>query len=181
MKITPVLPVLLDDPNSPVLLDVPNSPVLDDPPVLLDEPLPLDVLEVSGVIVVVDGSIPLELDPGVAVVGMVGSGWDVVVVDAPLDEPSSVPEPVTAGSQAARAIPTMSSPCRFMPGVQYQAGPRQSFLVVVKSGWVGANVVVRKNKVLVAGNFGSMGLQIAFVLAVVLLGFLIRISPPRAR
>ena len=56
---------------------------------------------------------------------------------------------------------------------QYQVGPRQSYLVVVKSGWVGANVVVRKNKVLVVGNFGSMGLQIAFVLAVVLLGFLI--------
>ncbi len=56
---------------------------------------------------------------------------------------------------------------------QYEVGPRQSFLVVAKSGWVGANVVVRKNKVLVVGNFGSMGLQIAFVLAVVLLGFLI--------
>ncbi len=58
---------------------------------------------------------------------------------------------------------------------QYQVGPRQSFLVVVKSGWVGANVVVRKNKVLVVGNFGSMGIQIAFVLAVVLLGFLLPI------
>lgn len=56
---------------------------------------------------------------------------------------------------------------------QYEVGPRQSFIVVKKSGWVGANVVVRKNKVLVVGNFGSMGLQIAFVLAVVLLGFLI--------
>ena len=56
---------------------------------------------------------------------------------------------------------------------QYKVGPRQSFLIVEKGGWVGANVVVRKNKVLVVGTFGSMGIQIAFVLAVVLLGFLI--------
>ncbi len=55
----------------------------------------------------------------------------------------------------------------------FEVGPRQSFLVVKKTGWVGANVVVRKDKVLVVGNFGSMGLQIAFVLGVVLLGFLV--------
>lgn len=58
---------------------------------------------------------------------------------------------------------------------QYKVGPRQSFLIVEKSGWVGANVVVRKNKVLVVGTFGSMGIQIAFMLSVVLLGFLIPI------
>ncbi len=57
----------------------------------------------------------------------------------------------------------------------FEVGPRQSFLVVKKTGWVGANVVVRKNKVLVVGNFGSMALQMGFILAVVLLGFLIPI------
>ena len=55
----------------------------------------------------------------------------------------------------------------------FEVVPRQSFLVVKKSGWVGANVVVRQNKVLVVGNFGSMGLQMVFILCVVLLGFLI--------
>ena len=59
---------------------------------------------------------------------------------------------------------------------QYQVGPRQSFIIVEKSGWVGANVVVRKNKVLVVGTFGSMGLQIGFTLAVVFLGFLIPLA-----
>ncbi|MGH1344553.1 MAG: hypothetical protein ACRBN8_23540 [Nannocystales bacterium] len=57
----------------------------------------------------------------------------------------------------------------------FEVVPRQSFLVVKKSGWVGANVVVKKNKVIVVGNFGSMGLQMLFILAVVLLGFLIPI------
>ena len=57
----------------------------------------------------------------------------------------------------------------------FEVFPRQSFLVVKKSGWVGANVVVKTNKVLVAGNFGSMGIQIVFILCVVLLGFLIPI------
>ncbi len=57
----------------------------------------------------------------------------------------------------------------------FEVVPRQSFLVVKKSGWVGANVVVKKNKVLVVGNFGSMGLQMVFMLCVVLLGFLIPI------
>lgn len=57
----------------------------------------------------------------------------------------------------------------------YEVAPRQSFLVVKKTGWVGANVVVKKNKVLVVGNFGSMGLQMLFMLSVVLLGFLVPI------
>jgi hypothetical protein len=50
---------------------------------------------------------------------------------------------------------------------------RQSFIVAEKTGAVGANVVVRKDKVIVVGNFPNMGLQIAFVLAVVFLGVLI--------
>jgi len=55
----------------------------------------------------------------------------------------------------------------------YKIYTRQSFIVAEKTGTVGANIVVRKNKVLVVGNFPNMGLQIAFVLAVVFLGVLI--------
>ncbi len=56
---------------------------------------------------------------------------------------------------------------------QYKIYPRQSFLVVEKTGMVGANVVVRKNKIIVVASFPNMGLQIGFVLAVVFLGVLI--------
>ena len=56
---------------------------------------------------------------------------------------------------------------------QYKIYPRQSFLVVEQTGMVGANVVVRKNKIIVVGSFPNMGLQIGFVLAVVFLGILI--------
>ncbi len=55
----------------------------------------------------------------------------------------------------------------------YKVYPRQSFLVVEKTGLVGANVVVRKNKVIVVASFPNMGLQIGFMLAVLFLGILI--------
>ena len=51
----------------------------------------------------------------------------------------------------------------FMRGKQY--------LVCKKSGAIGANIVIRKKKLVVAGNFPSMGAQMLFMLCVVLLGF----------
>ncbi len=56
---------------------------------------------------------------------------------------------------------------------QYEVGPRQSFLVVKQSDTVGANVVVRNNKIIVVGTFGSMGMQIGFTLGMLFLGILI--------
>lgn len=56
---------------------------------------------------------------------------------------------------------------------QCEVGPRMSYISVAKSAMVGTNVVIRKDKVIVVGNFGSMGGQIGFAVALVLLGFLI--------
>jgi hypothetical protein len=58
------------------------------------------------------------------------------------------------------------------PDYEYSMRGKQ-YLVCKKSGTIGANVVIRKNKVMVAGNFPSMGGQMLFILCVVLLGFLI--------
>ncbi len=49
----------------------------------------------------------------------------------------------------------------------------KQYLVCKKTGTIGANVVIRKNRIMVAGNFPSMGGQMLFILFVVLLGFLI--------
>ncbi len=49
----------------------------------------------------------------------------------------------------------------------------KQFLVASKSSSVGANIVVRKGKMNVVGNFPTMGGTMIFVLCIVLLGFLI--------
>ncbi|MCB0402395.1 MAG: hypothetical protein KDD41_09955 [Flavobacteriales bacterium] len=49
----------------------------------------------------------------------------------------------------------------------------KQYLVCKKTGSVGANIVIRKSKVMVVGNFPTMGGQMLFILSVVLLGFLI--------
>lgn len=49
----------------------------------------------------------------------------------------------------------------------------KQFLVATKSSTVGANIVIRKNKLNVVGNFPTVGGTMIFMLCVVLLGFLI--------
>jgi len=49
----------------------------------------------------------------------------------------------------------------------------KQFLVAKKSSTVGANIVLRKNKIMVAGNFPTIGGTLVFVLSLFLLGFLI--------
>ncbi len=49
----------------------------------------------------------------------------------------------------------------------------KQYLVCKKSSTVGTNIILRKNKMIVVGNFPSMGGQMLFILSVVLLGFLI--------
>jgi hypothetical protein len=46
-------------------------------------------------------------------------------------------------------------------------------LIAKKSSSVGANIIVRKSKILVGGNFPTMGGTFLFVIILVLLGFLI--------
>ncbi|MDF1672714.1 MAG: hypothetical protein P1U41_04375 [Vicingaceae bacterium] len=49
----------------------------------------------------------------------------------------------------------------------------KQFLVATKTSTVGANIVVRKGKMNVVGNFPTVGGTMIFMLCVVLLGFLI--------
>ena len=49
----------------------------------------------------------------------------------------------------------------------------KQFLVATKSSTVGANIVIRKGKMNVVGNFPTVGGTMIFMLCVVLLGFLI--------
>lgn len=49
----------------------------------------------------------------------------------------------------------------------------KQFLVASKSKSIGANIVIRKSKMNVVGNFPTMGGTMIFVLCIVLLGFLI--------
>ncbi len=49
----------------------------------------------------------------------------------------------------------------------------KGLLIVKKTSSIGANILVRKNKIQVGGNFPTMGGTIMFVLSLVLLGFLI--------
>lgn len=58
------------------------------------------------------------------------------------------------------------------PDYQFSMRGKQ-YLVCKKSGTVGTNIVLRKNKMMVVGNFPSVGGQMLFILSVVLLGFLI--------
>jgi len=50
---------------------------------------------------------------------------------------------------------------------------QKNFLVAAKSSTIGANILLRKNKLLVVGNLPSMGASMIFVLAIFLLGVLI--------
>lgn len=58
------------------------------------------------------------------------------------------------------------------PNYQFKVRSK-NFLVASKSGTCGANILLRKNKIQVAGNFPTMGGQMLFVLCILLLGFLI--------
>jgi len=49
----------------------------------------------------------------------------------------------------------------------------KNFVVASKSKTAGANIMVRKNAVIVGGNFPTMGGQMLFVLTILLLGVLI--------
>lgn len=51
----------------------------------------------------------------------------------------------------------------------------KNFLMVQKSGVAGANVVLRKNKLMIAGNFPTIGASMVFTLSILLLGVLIPI------
>jgi hypothetical protein len=49
----------------------------------------------------------------------------------------------------------------------------KSMFIASKSSSIGANVVVKKNKIVIAGNFPTMGGRMLFALCIVLLGFLL--------
>jgi len=50
---------------------------------------------------------------------------------------------------------------------------RKNMFFISKSGTIGANVILRKNKIMIVGNFPSMGGRLLFALCIVLLGVLI--------
>ena len=57
---------------------------------------------------------------------------------------------------------------------EYKFKVRQTnFLVAAKSSTIGTNILLRKNKLIVVGNFPNIGASLIFVLAIFLLGFLI--------
>lgn len=59
---------------------------------------------------------------------------------------------------------------------KYQISNRRpDIIVVAKTKTIGALVFVKKNKIVVGGNFSTMKAQIIFTLLVVLLGFIIPI------
>jgi hypothetical protein len=49
----------------------------------------------------------------------------------------------------------------------------KSMFIASKSNTLGANVVLRKNKIVIAGNFPTMGGRLLFTLCILLLGILI--------
>ncbi len=49
----------------------------------------------------------------------------------------------------------------------------KGFLIVAKSGSIGANVLVRKKNIMVAGNFPTMAGSMVFMLSIVFLGVLL--------
>ena len=49
----------------------------------------------------------------------------------------------------------------------------KAFLIVAKSSSIGANVLVKKNSIMVAGNFPTIGGTLLFVMSILLLGVLI--------
>ena len=50
---------------------------------------------------------------------------------------------------------------------------RKNMFIASKSKSVGANVILKKNRILIIGNFPTMGGRILFALCIVLLGILI--------
>ena len=77
----------------------------------------------------------------------------------------AIPQPL----QPQAMIPSLSA---MLPGYKlYMRGGK--IIVAEKSAAVGATLFFRKDKVIVNGNFPNMGVQMLFILAVVLLGFLI--------
>lgn len=50
-----------------------------------------------------------------------------------------------------------------------------NFLVVKKTGTIAANVLLKRDRIMIFGNFPSVGQQMVFNLSVVLLGFVIPI------
>ena len=55
----------------------------------------------------------------------------------------------------------------------YSFKERQGYLVCAKSATVGTNIVLRKNRLMVVGNFPSLIGQILFTLSIVFLGVII--------
>ncbi len=51
----------------------------------------------------------------------------------------------------------------------------KNFLIGAKTGTIGAAILLKKDRIIVNGNFPSIGGQMLFMLCVVLLGFLIPI------
>ncbi len=49
----------------------------------------------------------------------------------------------------------------------------KSMFIASKSNTIGANVVLRKNKIVIAGNFPTMGGRLIFAISMILLGILI--------
>jgi hypothetical protein len=49
----------------------------------------------------------------------------------------------------------------------------KSMFIASKSKTIGANVIVKKNKIMITGNFPTMGGRLLFALCIVLLGFLL--------
>jgi len=58
------------------------------------------------------------------------------------------------------------------PDYEFKMRGKQ-FLVCTKTKSCGANIVIRKKRLLINGNFPTMGGQMLFVLTILLLGFLI--------
>lgn len=50
---------------------------------------------------------------------------------------------------------------------------QKNFLVCAKSGSIGTNILLRKNKLIVVGNFPTMGGTMLFTLSILLLGVII--------
>lgn len=58
------------------------------------------------------------------------------------------------------------------PNYEFNMRGKQ-YLVCKKSSTVGCNIVLRKNKMMIAGNFPGMGGQMLFIFSLIFLGILI--------
>jgi uncharacterized membrane protein (DUF106 family) len=50
---------------------------------------------------------------------------------------------------------------------------QKNFLVAAQSGSIGTNILLRKNRLIVVGNFPTMGGTMLFMLSIILLGVII--------